>query len=91
MKATTGKRIMAATLILTSVRVWAGPYEIVDTEDTLSLLRDGQVLWTFNHRVEEGKPYVHPLTTTRGQNYTDLRPEDHPWHRALWFSWKFIN
>jgi hypothetical protein len=31
------------------------------------------------------------LSLTDGTELTWLRPADHPWHRALWFSWKYIN
>ncbi|MBT8037748.1 MAG: PmoA family protein [Verrucomicrobiae bacterium] len=64
---------------------------IQESKDTITMRLNGKPLWTFNHRAEEGKPYVHPLATTTGQVFSDLRPKDHPWHRALWFSWKYIN
>jgi len=61
------------------------------SENSISMRLNGKTLWRLNHNPEEGKPYVHPLATTTGQVFSDLRPTDHPWHRALWFSWKFIN
>lgn len=62
-----------------------------ESKDSLSMRMKGKTVWTFHHRPDEGKPYFHPLATTTGQVFTSLRPKDHPWHRALWFSWKFIN
>ncbi len=62
-----------------------------ETPGALSLMRKGQALWTFNYDKKEGKPYFHPVRTSRGHDLTWLRPNDHPWHRALWFSWKKIN
>ncbi|MFC0019483.1 DUF6807 family protein [Roseibacillus persicicus] len=59
--------------------------------DFVALRADGETVWKHVHRSSEGKPYFHPLATIQGSVLTDLRPEDHPWHRALWFSWKFIN
>lgn len=60
------------------------------TDESLALLHDGEIVWQFNYRKEEGKPYFHPVTIG-GETLTDLRPADHPWHRAIWFSWKTIN
>lgn len=48
-------------------------------------------MWQLNFSKSEGKPYFHPLALVDGTELTWLRPEDHPWHRALWFSWKYIN
>ncbi|MBK1875304.1 DUF6807 family protein [Pelagicoccus mobilis] len=59
--------------------------------NSLALLANDKVVWRHNHDPAEGKPYIHPLSTVDGSVLTELRPEDHPWHRALWFSWKFIN
>ncbi len=64
---------------------------VIESEGTTSLKMKDRVLWTFVHRPEEGKPYFHPLHTVGGSLVTGLRPEDHPWHRGLWFSWKFID
>jgi len=64
---------------------------IEKSENSISMKLNGKILWTLNHNPEEGKPYVHPLAKTTGQVLSDLRPGDHPWHRELWFSWKFIN
>ena len=30
-------------------------------------------------------------TAGNGPSFTNFKPEDHPWHYALWFSWKYIN
>jgi hypothetical protein len=60
------------------------------TDRSLALVADGRVVWQFNHE-DDRKPYFHPLTVAGGPTITDFRPADHPWHRALWFSWKSIN
>lgn len=65
--------------------------EVQELDDSVSMLLDDRVLWTYNHNPKEGKPYFHPLSCIDGTVFTDLRPEDHPWHRGMWFSWKFIN
>lgn len=70
---------------------WAGDYEVEEQEHALTAYLNGRKLWTYNHDPAEGKPYFHPLATTTGINLTGLRPDDHPWHRGLWFSWKYIN
>jgi hypothetical protein len=46
--------------------------------------------WTYvaDHRK---KPHVHPLATPSGRVLTTVEPEDHPWHRALWFTIKYVN
>jgi hypothetical protein len=61
------------------------------TEHTLALLRGTNVVWKAVADPAQGKPYFHPLATSGGTLLSDLRPQDHPWHLALWFSWKFIN
>ncbi|MGQ1788390.1 DUF6807 family protein [Saccharicrinis sp. GN24d3] len=60
-------------------------------KNSLSLLNQKQTVWRYNFNPSEGKPYIHPLSTIQGTELTWLRPNDHPWHRAVWFSWKFIN
>lgn len=37
------------------------------------------------------KPHVHPLCTPAGACLTRVEPEDHPWHRGLWFTIKYVN
>lgn len=61
------------------------------TANSISRTSNGLPLWTLNHNEDEGKPYIHPLASANGKILSGLRPDDHPWHRALWFSWKFIN
>ena len=61
------------------------------TPDSLALTRGDRVVWQFNYKTDGGKPYFHPLTVAGSPVLTDFRPADHPWHRALWFSWKYIN
>ena len=59
--------------------------------DSLALRRDGQIVWRFNYGANEAKPNFHPLALPAGPALSCYRPKDHPWHRGLWFSWKYIN
>lgn len=52
---------------------------------------DGTRVWRFNFDPAHGKPFFDPLAVTGGPSLTDFKPADHPWHYALWFSWKYIN
>jgi hypothetical protein len=63
----------------------------LQTDSTLALQRGDQTLWQFNYGPEHPKPCFHPVALPGSQDLTWFRPDDHPWHRALWFSWKFIN
>jgi hypothetical protein len=60
-------------------------------DDTTIAWRDGtNVLWQFTFDPKKGKPFFHPLSAG-GPAFTNFKPEDHPWHYGLWFSWKYIN
>lgn len=67
------------------------PFAWRQNDDSLALVRKGGVVWQLNYGKNEPKSCFHPLNTLEGTGLTSFRPEDHPWHRALWFSWKFIN
>lgn len=62
-----------------------------ETSSSLSLLNNGKIVWRLNYDKSEDKPYFYPLRTMNGIDLALKRPEDHPWHRGLWFSWKYIN
>ena len=47
--------------------------------------------WRFSFDPKAGKPYFHPVAVANGPSLTNFKPEDHPWHYALWFSWKYVN
>jgi hypothetical protein len=71
--------------------VTAGSLEILEEEHSVSAKQDGRVLWTYNHNPAEGKPYFHPLSSTDGTMFTDLRPGDHPSnfnHPTKWYIYK---
>jgi type 1 glutamine amidotransferase len=59
--------------------------------NSVTLLNNDKIVWQHHFDKSEGKPYFHPLSTLDGSVLTGLRPDDHPWHRAIWFSWKYIN
>ena len=58
---------------------------------TLTWKKGGQVVWQFSHDPAKGKVFFNPVTLNGGPSLTNFRPEDHPWHYGLWFSWKYIN
>jgi len=70
----------------------AAEMRLVETKGKALECRLGDVtLWKLVHDRGEGKPYFHPVALPDGTVLTWLRPPDHRWHRALWFSWKAIN
>jgi hypothetical protein len=58
---------------------------------SLALRQEGRMVWRFNFGTNETKPSFHPLAVAGGPALSCYRPKDHPWHRGLWFSWKYIN
>jgi len=53
--------------------------------------RDGSnIVWRFSFDAAKGKTFFDPVGI-RGTTLTNFKPEDHPWHYGLWFSWKYIN
>lgn len=65
------------------------PVRCERTPDGVRLVRDGRTVWAFTARTD--KPCVHPLSLPSGRIVTATKDADHPWHRGLWFSWKFLN
>ena len=61
------------------------------TDAALALLNHDRVVWQCNYGTNQAKPYFHPVALTDGTILTAPSPVDHPWHRALWFSWKMVN
>lgn len=57
----------------------------------IALCQNGEPLWIFHYDPKEDWPYFHPIRLPGGPVMTGLSPADHPWHRALWFSWKFVD
>jgi type 1 glutamine amidotransferase len=66
-------------------------YTWQETDSTIALLNYGRIVWQFNYGKDTPKPYFHPVALVDGLVLTCLSPRDHPWHRALWFSWKMLN
>ena len=65
--------------------------EWVRTETSIARTVGDSTLWRFSFDPKAGKPYFHPVAVGTGASLTNFKPEDHPWHYALWFSWKYIN
>jgi hypothetical protein len=57
----------------------------------IALLDGGKAAWQFNYQSGQDRLFFHPVALASGPVLTSDRPKDHPWHRALWFSWKFLN
>lgn len=60
-------------------------------ENSLAWFSDTNVFWRFSFDSNRGKPFFHPLAPDGNTSLTNFRPADHPWHYALWFSWKYID
>ena len=62
-----------------------------DADKSVALMRGDQIIWQFHYASGQTKPYFHPVALPGGPTLTERAPADHPWHYALWFSWKYIN
>jgi hypothetical protein len=58
-------------------------------KNSIALVNMENIVWQYNFDKKEGKPYFHPLAFNDGTVLTWHRPEDHPWHLGLWFSWQY--
>jgi hypothetical protein len=58
---------------------------------SLSVQQGDLTLWSYQFAHDVGVPYFHPVATPDNQVLTNFSPADHPWHRGIWFSWKFLN
>jgi type 1 glutamine amidotransferase len=61
------------------------------TDTTLTLSNGIHVIWSLVFDRAQPKSYFHPLATVDGNILSGFEPRDHPWHRGLWWSWKYIN
>ncbi len=59
--------------------------------DSVSLKNGDSTVWALKIQNGDCKPCIHPLNTLDGFQLSDYRPDDHVWHTALWFCFKFIN
>ena len=60
-------------------------------DKSLAWVSGTNVFWRFSFDPGKGKPFFHPLAPGGNTPLTNFRPADHPWHYALWFSWKYID
>lgn len=60
-------------------------------DKSLARVSGTNVFWRFTYDPGKGKPFFHPLAPGGNTPLTNFRPADHPWHYALWFSWKYID
>jgi hypothetical protein len=60
-------------------------------DKSLAWVSGTKVFWRFSFDPGKGKPFFHPVAPGGNTSLTNFKPADHPWHYALWFSWKYIN
>jgi hypothetical protein len=63
----------------------------VRADTSIAWQNGASVVWRFTFDPKSGKPYFDPLGPAGGPSLTNFKPQDHPWHYGLWFSWKYIN
>ena len=65
------------------------PYAWLEEDGATGLSHHGETVWRLRH-ARVPKPFF-DLCLTDGTVMTWDRPEDHVWHHAHWFAWKFID
>lgn len=83
--------LIRSTVWAANVRRQSRDLKWKKTDKSIALTNDGKTAWQFNYGKETSKPYFHPLSLPDGTVLTQDRPDDHPWHHGLWFTWKYIN
>ncbi|MFL6620876.1 MAG: DUF6807 family protein, partial [Povalibacter sp.] len=85
-----GRELQVLLCVAALLTGTAAKAEWVRDENSIAWQRSGHDVWKFTFDPEKGKPFFHPLTAG-SESLTNFKPEDHPWHYGLWFSWKYIN
>lgn len=87
------RQLLVLGILLTGT-AWSAPapnWSWNHQDTSLALLNHDKIVWRLNFGSDEPKPNFHPLATIDGKALTAYEPTDHPWHRGLWWSWKYIN
>lgn len=84
-------RAAAVTLFALALLETAAFGEWQRDDKSLAWVSGTNVFWRFSFDPARGKPFFHPLAPAGKTPLTNFRPADHPWHYALWFSWKYID
>ncbi len=61
-----------------------------ESDTNIALFNGNQLMWDFKY-LPGGKPHFPVIHTARNISLVWDAPPDHPWHKGLWFSWKYIN
>ena len=83
-------RALVVLLLASAAAAPAGAQWVRD-DVSLAWAPAGRTAWRFSFDPKFGKPFFHPLAVGAGPSFTNFKPEDHPWHYAHWFSWKYVN
>lgn len=70
--------------------------ELIQTPDHIDLSFDSRPVLRYVYQpqtpqLESPRPYFHPLYSLAGNNVTDFRPQDHPWHHGLSMTAPFLS
>ncbi len=82
--------------ILTQTKVCGQDFTTVKTDDGIEILENGKKVLFYQKRPKslDGKyeraGYVHPLYSLKGKVLTEDLPEDHPYHRGIFWAWHQI-
>jgi hypothetical protein len=82
--------------ILTSTKLYGQLFTTVKTNEGVEILEDGKKVLFYQQRPKslEGKykraGYVHPLYSLHEKVLTEDFPEDHPYHRGIFWAWHQI-
>ena len=90
MKCPIARELKALLFAMTLLLATTANAEWVKSDTSIAWQQNGHVVWQFTYDPAKGKPFFHPLSPG-SKSLTNFKPEDHPWHYGLWFSWKYIN
>lgn len=85
-----GRKVIFWSLLSACVMVQPVCAEWQREEASLAWCDGTNAVWRFSFDPKKGKTFFDPVAV-RGTTLTNFKPEDHPWHYGLWFSWKYIN
>jgi Methane oxygenase PmoA len=85
------RRVFVIAALAASLTPGVARAEWVRDSVSVSWKSNGATLWRFSFDPASGKPFFNPIALRGNASFTNFKPEDHPWHYGLWFSWKYIN